>query len=128
MSESHSSTDEALRSIVLWSNSQPLWQRDALRRLLYKATLSQKDIDELLAQCKSKHIQSNSGDTQIDSNDPPETKQTFERLISEGFSEKVARELLGTVVIAEVFGVMKDGKPFDIERYVTALNKLPKPA
>jgi len=67
-------------------------------------------------------------ETQIDSNDPPETKQTFERLISEGFSEKVAKELLGTVVIAEVFGVMKDGKPFNIERYVSALNKLPQPA
>ena len=67
-------------------------------------------------------------DTQIETNDPPETKQTFERLISEGFSEKVAKELLGTVVIAEVFGVMKDGKPFDIERYVAALNKLPIPA
>lgn len=67
-------------------------------------------------------------ETQIDSNDPPETKQTFERLLAEGFSEKVAKELLGTVVIAEVFGVLKDGKPFDIERYVAALNKLPKPA
>lgn len=67
-------------------------------------------------------------ETQIDSNDPPETRQTFERLISEGFSEKVAKELLGTVVVAEVFGVLKDGKPFDIERYVGALNRLPKPA
>ncbi len=67
-------------------------------------------------------------ETQIETNDPPETKQTYERLISEGFSEKVSKELLGTVVIAEVFGVMKDGKPFDIGRYVTALNKLPKPA
>ena len=67
-------------------------------------------------------------ETQIETNDPPETKQTYERLISEGFSEKVSKELLGTVVIAEVFGVMKDGKPFDIDRYVTALNKLPKPA
>ncbi len=67
-------------------------------------------------------------ETQIETNDPPETKQTLERLISEGFSEKVAMELLGTVVIAEVFGVMKDGKPFNIERYVAALNKLPKPA
>jgi len=67
-------------------------------------------------------------ETQIDSNDPPETRQTYERLLSEGFSEKVSKELLGTVVIAEVFGVMKDGKPFDINRYVTALNKLPKPA
>lgn len=67
-------------------------------------------------------------ETQIDTNDPPETKQTYERLISEGFSEKISKELLGTVVITEVFGVMKDGKSFDIDRYVTALNKLPKPA
>ncbi len=67
-------------------------------------------------------------ETQIDTNEPPETKQTYERLISEGFTEKISKELLGTVVIAEVFGVMKDGKPFDIDRYVTALNKLPKPA
>ena len=67
-------------------------------------------------------------ETQIETNDPPETKQTYERLLSEGFSEQISKELLGTVVIAEVFGVMKDGKPFDIDRYVTALNKLPKPA
>jgi len=67
-------------------------------------------------------------DTQIETNDPPEMKQTFERLLSEGFPEKVAKELLGTVVIAEVFGVMKDGQPFNIDRYVSALNKLPKPA
>jgi hypothetical protein len=67
-------------------------------------------------------------DTQIETNDPPETRQTYERLLEEGFSEKVAKELLGTVVIAEVFGVMKDGKPFNIKRYVTALNRLPNPA
>jgi hypothetical protein len=67
-------------------------------------------------------------ETQIETNDPPEIKQTYERLLSEGFSEQVSKELLGTVVIAEVFGVMKDSKPFDIDRYVTALNKLPKPA
>jgi len=66
-------------------------------------------------------------ETQIDSNDPPETRQTFERLMAEGFSEKVTKELLGTVVIAEVFGVLKDSKPFNLERYVAALNRLPKP-
>jgi len=66
-------------------------------------------------------------ETQIDTNDPPQTKQTFERLIAEGYSEKAAKELLGTVVVAEVFGVIKDGKPFNIDRYVTALNKLPHP-
>ena len=63
---------------------------------------------------------------QIDSNEPPETKQTFDRLISEGFSKKEAKELLGFVVAAEVFEVIKAGKSFDIKRYVAALNRLPE--
>lgn len=63
---------------------------------------------------------------QLDSNDPPETKQTLERLIAEGFSKKEAKELLGTVVVAEVFEVMNAGKPFDKKRYVAALNRLPE--
>jgi hypothetical protein len=65
-------------------------------------------------------------ENQINSNDPPGTKQTFNRLVSEGFSNKDAKELIGTVVVAEVFDVMKEGKPFNIERYVNALNKLPE--
>ena len=65
-------------------------------------------------------------ENQIDSNDPPETKQTFNRLVSEGFPNKEAKELIGTVVVAEVFDVMKEGKPFNIERYVNALNRLPE--
>jgi hypothetical protein len=63
---------------------------------------------------------------QLDSNDPPETKQTLDRLIAEGFSREEAKELIGTVVIAEVFEVMNSGKPYDKERYVAALNKLPE--
>lgn len=61
---------------------------------------------------------------QIDSNDPPETKQTLDRLIGEGYSDEAARELLGTVVVSEVFEVMNEGKPFDMKRYVAALNSL----
>lgn len=65
-------------------------------------------------------------DNQVDANDPPETKQTLVRLISEGFSMAEAKDLIGNVVVAEVFDVMTAGKPFDIDRYVTALNKLPE--
>lgn len=63
---------------------------------------------------------------QMDSNDPPEIRQTFERLISEGYSENEAKELIGNVVVLEVFEVLKEGKPFDIKRYVSALNELPE--
>ena len=65
-------------------------------------------------------------DNQIDSNDPPETKQTLDRLISEGISEMAAKELIGNVVIVEVFEVLKAGEPFDLDRYVAALNRLPE--
>jgi hypothetical protein len=63
---------------------------------------------------------------QIDSNDPPETKLTLARLVSEGFSAEEATDLLGCVVVAEVFEVLSKGEAFDLERYVEALNRLPK--
>jgi len=63
---------------------------------------------------------------QIDVNDPPETKQTLDRLVSEGHSEKEAMELIGCVVSAEMFDIMKKKEAFSLERFVTALNKLPK--
>jgi energy-coupling factor transporter ATP-binding protein EcfA2 len=43
---------EALEDIVQWSLDKPLWQRDALRRLLTKDTLSEQDFSEILAIAK----------------------------------------------------------------------------
>ncbi len=63
---------------------------------------------------------------QLESHDPPETYATFERLVAEGYSIIEAKELIGNVVVAEVFEVMNEGKPFDPQRYVAALNKLPE--
>ena len=65
-------------------------------------------------------------ENQIGSNDPPETKQTLKRLMTEGFSNREAKELIGTVVVAEVWHVMQEGKPFNLERYVKALHSLPE--
>lgn len=68
-------------------------------------------------------------ENQLHSNEPPETRLTLNRLISEGFSEQEAKKLIGTVVVAEVFQVVKDGKEFDAQRYAEALDRLPvKPA
>jgi hypothetical protein len=64
---------------------------------------------------------------QIDANDPPETKRTLMRLMTEGYSEAAAKELLGTVVVAEVLEVLQRGQSFDLERYVGALKRLSKP-
>ena len=65
-------------------------------------------------------------DNQLQANDPPETRQTFNRLINEGYSEKEAKELIGCVVTSEIFDVLKKQEPFNSERFAEALNELPK--
>lgn len=65
-------------------------------------------------------------DNQIVANDPPATKQTLDRLISEGHSEVEAKELIGAVVVSEVFEVMQSQEAFDEKRFVEALDKLPE--
>ncbi len=64
-------------------------------------------------------------DTQLELNDPPEIEQTLNRLMGEGYSVQAAKELIGNVVVAELFEVLKEGKPFDLNRYVAALERLP---
>jgi len=65
-------------------------------------------------------------DNQLQANDPPETRQTFDRLISEGYSEEEAKKLIGCVVTSEIFDVLKKKEPFNPERFAKALNELPK--
>jgi len=42
-----------IEEIVSWAHSQPGWQRDALRRLVEKGTLTSEDDDELLGMLKT---------------------------------------------------------------------------
>ena len=65
-------------------------------------------------------------DNQLQANDPPETRQTFDRLISEGYSEEEAKELIGCAVTSEIFDVLKKQEPFNPQRFAEALNELPK--
>ena len=65
-------------------------------------------------------------ENQLQANDPPETRQTYDRLISEGYSEVEAKKLIGCVVSLEIFDVLKKQEPFNPERFAKALNELPK--
>lgn len=65
-------------------------------------------------------------ENQLAGNNPPETRKTYERLIREGHSEKDAKKLIGCVIAAEMFYIMKQEKPFDQVRFVDALNRLPE--
>ena len=62
---------------------------------------------------------------QMDENNPPETNETYNRLIKEGYSDFEAKQLIGQCVAVELYSVFKHKKPFDEERYVNNLKQLP---
>lgn len=64
-------------------------------------------------------------ETQLRDSNPPETKQTYERLLAEGFSEKEAKTFIACVIACEIYDIMKFNKPFDLARYCEALSRLP---
>jgi len=50
-----SRANDVLAEILEWSTKQPVWQRDALRRLFTAGTLAPTDIEALLDLCKAAH-------------------------------------------------------------------------
>jgi hypothetical protein len=64
-------------------------------------------------------------ENQIRDNDPPETKATFDRLRKQGLDDFQIRQLIGQCVLLEIYDVLKSRKPFNQDRYVKNLNKLP---
>lgn len=65
-------------------------------------------------------------DTQLNSNDPPETKQTLDRLIAQGISPDDAKIYIAQAVSVEIFSALKHKKPYDQKRYIRNLQRLPK--
>ena len=63
-------------------------------------------------------------ENQIREGDPPETRQTLERLLAAGYSRKQATEMIGSAVVEEIWAVLHDHKPFDRARFVGLLEKL----
>jgi hypothetical protein len=64
-------------------------------------------------------------ENQIRDNDPPEAKETFERLISDGVSEEDAKIYIGQAICVEIWDTMKNKKEFNSQRYVRNLKRLP---
>jgi hypothetical protein len=64
-------------------------------------------------------------DNQINSNDPPEVALNFERLKNEGFSEEDAKLYIAQALAVEIYYILKDKKPHNVERYRRNLNNLP---
>jgi len=65
-------------------------------------------------------------ENQIKSNRPLETKQTLKRLVDSGYSEQDAKMLIGQCIAVELFNILKLQMPFNHDRYVSNLKKLPQ--
>jgi hypothetical protein len=62
---------------------------------------------------------------QIRDNNPPETKQTYDRLMKEIKNHNEVMKYIGVVMMAEILDILKSRKPFNKKRYIGRLNKLP---
>jgi hypothetical protein len=63
-------------------------------------------------------------ENQVRHNDPPETRQTLERLLAVGYSRQQAIEMIGSAIVEEIWAVMHDGKSFDRARFIALLEQL----
>jgi len=65
-------------------------------------------------------------ENQIRGNDPPETRETLQRLLDQGMSEKDAKLQIAQAVSVETFDILKHHRPFNRQRYVENLRRLPE--
>ena len=63
---------------------------------------------------------------QIDADDPPETARTLQRLIDQGYTEEDSMLYLGQAVTLEIWDILTNKIPFNEERYIRNLQRLPK--
>ena len=63
---------------------------------------------------------------QLKSNDPPETKKTYNRLRKKGYNDFQAKQLIGQCVVVEMFDVVQQNEPYNNKRYIRHLKALPK--
>ena len=64
---------------------------------------------------------------QIDTNDPPEARSTYDRLIDAGASNSQALQLMAAALRVEMTRMLTDSTPFDNVRYAAALAKIKAP-
>ena len=63
-------------------------------------------------------------ENQLREDDPPETRQTLERLLAQGYLPERAKEMIGSVVIEQIWTILHDKTEFDRARFVRGLEGL----
>jgi hypothetical protein len=64
-------------------------------------------------------------ENQIRDGEPPETRETLERLTSQSISDDDARIYIGQAVCVEVWDIMRNKKEFNMQRFLRNLKNLP---
>ena len=59
--------------------------------------------------------------SQIDTNDPPEARETYDRLVDEGASNSQALRLMADALRIEMNRMLSEATPFDNKRYAALL-------
>lgn len=83
-------------------------------------------INEKIKDLRSGQAVMDSVDEQLRKNSPPETKETYNRLRAQGYSDEDARRLIGSAVSNESFMILIHHELFDLARYVATLKNLPR--
>ncbi len=65
-------------------------------------------------------------ETQIQTNDPPEARQAFDRLLASGIEEGEVRRLIGAALVLEMWHMMKNKEVYNHARHAGYLNRLPQ--
>lgn len=63
-------------------------------------------------------------ENQLKDNDPPATKEAYHKLLDAGYSVREAKEKIGTVVLTEIYDVLKENQSYDEVRYNLALEEM----
>jgi hypothetical protein len=65
-------------------------------------------------------------ENQLREGNPPETAETYTRLLAEGHPDREARLLIGTIILVEMNRMARANEFFNHERFVSALRRLPE--
>lgn len=63
-------------------------------------------------------------DTQISENNPPCTREVYEKLQKAGYSKSEAKDKIGAIVLTEVHDILNAGKHFDEAKYKSSLEEM----
>lgn len=63
-------------------------------------------------------------ENQLKADDPPCTKDIYERLLNAGYSKSEAKDKIGAVILTEIYDILQEGKSFDEEKYKNSLEEM----